>query len=161
MTDVASPSPSPATSVVQDDELLIERIFDAPRDLIFSVWTQPEHLMRWWGPKTFTPIGIEQDFRVGGAYRFGMRSEEGREIWKAGVYQEIVPGERIVMTFKWEDGAWDVDNLVTVTFLSMASGRTLLRFHQTPFKTVAARDSHVGGWTSLFEKLNTYLETVQ
>ncbi len=158
MTDVASPS---SVSVLQDDELLIERIFDAPRDLVFAVWTDPKHLMNWWGPKTFTPIGIQQDFRVGGTYRFGMKSPEGREIWKTGVYQEIVPGERIVMTFRWEDGAWDVDNLVTVTFVSMASGRTLLRFHQAPFKTVEARDSHTQGWTSLLEKLAAYLETAQ
>ncbi|MET3665479.1 SRPBCC domain-containing protein [Caulobacter sp. 1776] len=161
MTDVASPTPSPTTSVVQDDELLIERIFDAPRDLVFSVWTQPEHLMHWWGPKTFKPLAIEQDFRVGGAYRFGMIDEDGKAFWKSGVYREIVPGERIVMTFKWDDGAWDVDNLVTVTFLALASGRTLLRFHQAAFKTVTARDSHIGGWSSLFDKLNTYLETVQ
>ncbi len=150
-----------ATSLVQDDELLIERLFDAPRELVFQVWTRPEHLMRWWGPKTFEPIGAEQDFRVGGTYRFGMKSAEGREVWKSGVYQEIVPGERIVMTFRWDDGAWDVDNLITVTFLSLAGGRTLLRFHQTPFKTLAARDAHVFGWTSLLDKLTAYLETVQ
>jgi len=149
------------TIVMQDDELLIERIFDAPRGLVFRVWTRPEHLMKWWGPKTFEPIGVEQDFRVGGTYRYGMRSAEGREIWKSGVYKEIVPDERIVMTFKWEDGAWDVDNLVTVSFLTLASGRTLFRFHQSPFKTLEARDSHIGGWSSLFDKLGAYLETVQ
>lgn len=149
------------TTVIQDDELLIERIFDAPSDLVFRVWTKPEHLMKWWGPKTFEPIGIEQDFRVGGTYRYGMKSEEGSEIWKSGVYQEIVPNARIVMTFKWEDGAWGVDNLVTVTFTPMASGRTLLRFHQAPFKTLEARDSHTGGWNSLLDKLTAYLETVQ
>lgn len=151
MTDIA---------VVQDDELLIERIFDAPAELVYRVWTKPEHLMKWWGPKDYTPIGIEQDFRVGGAYRFGMRGASGHEAWKSGVYQEIVPNERIVMTFKWDDGAWGVDNLVTVTFLSLASGRTLLRFHQAPFTTIEARDSHTGGWTSLLEKLAGYLETV-
>jgi uncharacterized protein YndB with AHSA1/START domain len=149
------------TAVLQDDELLIEMILEAPRDLVFEVWTTAEHLLKWWGPKDFTPIGVEQDFRVGGAYRFGMRSPVGKEIWKTGVYQEIVPGERIVMTFRWEDGAWDVDNLVTVTLRSMASGRTLFSFHQTPFCTVAARDAHVGGWTSLINKLATYLEDIQ
>ena len=131
MTDIA---------VIQDDELLIERIFDAPRELVFRVWTKPEHLMKWWGPKSFTPLAIEQDFRVGGTYHYGMLSEEGREVWKSGVYQEIVPNERIVMTFKWDDGAFDVDNIVTVTFLTMASGRTLFRFHQAPFKTVEEID---------------------
>lgn len=149
------------TVVIQDDELLIERILDAPRDLVFRVWTDPSHLMRWWGPRDFEPVGFEQDFRVGGTYRYGIRSPEGREAWKTGVYQEIVPDERIVMTFRWEDDAWDVDNLVTVTFLAMASGRTLLRFHQAPFKTVEARDSHVRGWTGLLDKLGAYLETAR
>lgn len=149
------------TMVIQDDELLIERIFDAPRDLVFRVWTRPEHLMKWWGPKNFEPIAIEQDFREGGTYRYGMRSAEGREVWKSGVYREIVPNERIVMTFKWDDGAFDVDNLVTVGFVAMASGRTLFRFHQAPFKTLEGRDAHVGGWTSLLEKMAAYLETAQ
>jgi uncharacterized protein YndB with AHSA1/START domain len=149
------------TVVLQNDELLIERVFDAPVELVYRVWTRPEHLMKWWGPKTFEPIGVEQDFREGGAYRYGMRSAEGREVWKSGVFQEIVPNERIVMTFRWEDGAWDVDNLITVTFLPMASGRTLLRFHQAPFKTVEARDAHTGGWNSLLDKLAAYLETVR
>lgn len=149
------------TVVLQNDELLIERVFDAPVELVYRVWTRPEHLMKWWGPKTFEPIGVEQDFREGGAYRYGMRSAEGREVWKSGVFQEIVPNARIVMTFRWEDGAWDVDNLITVTFLSMASGRTLLRFHQAPFKTVEARDAHTGGWNSLLDKLTAYLETAR
>lgn len=149
------------TVVIQDDELLIERLLNAPPELVFRVWTRPEHLMKWWGPKTFEPIGIEQDFRVGGTYRYGMKSPEGREIWKTGVYREIAPNARIVMTFRWEDGDWGVDNLVTVTFLPTAGGRTLFRFHQAPFTTIEARDSHVGGWTSLLDKLDAYLETVR
>lgn len=149
------------TTVIQGDELLIERIFDAPRALVFRVWTKPEHLMKWWGPRNFTPIAFEQDFRVGGTYRAGIRAPDGSEHWKSGVYREIIEDERIVMTFKWDDGAWDVDNLVTVTFTPMASGRTLFRFHQSPFKSIAARDSHIGGWTGLLENLADYLETVQ
>ena len=149
------------TVVIQDDELLIERIFDAPRELVFRVWTDPKHLMKWWGPRDFKPIAFEQDFQVGGAYRAGIRAPDGSEHWKSGVYKEIVPNERIVMTFKWEDGAWDVENVCTVTFIPMASGRTLFRFHQAPFKSVAARDSHIGGWTGLLDNLTTYLETVQ
>lgn len=149
------------TVVIQDDELLIERIFDAPRELVFRVWTRPEHLMKWWGPKDYTAIGIEQDFRVGGTYRYGMRSASGHEAWKSGVYQEIVPNERIVMTFRWDDGAYGVDNLVTITFLTMASGRTLFRFHQARFQTVEGRNDHIAGWSSLFDKLATYLETAQ
>lgn len=149
------------TMVIQDDELLIERILAAPRELVFRVWTDPKHLMKWWGPRDYETIDFQQDFRVGGTYRAGIRAPDGRENWKSGVYQEIVPNERIVMTFKWDDDAWGVDNIITVSFLSLASGRTMLRFHQAPFKTLEARDSHIGGWSGLFDKMGAYLETVQ
>lgn len=147
------------TVVIQDDELLIERIFDAPVALLYRVWTQPEHLVKWWSPKAFTPLSITHDLVVGGAYRYGVLSPDGTEVWMTGVFQEIVPDEKIAMTFRWESGAWDVDNLITVTFQGLASGRTLVRFHQTPFKTVAGRDAHTDGWNSVLDKLAAYLET--
>lgn len=149
------------TVVIQDDELLIERIFEAPVALLYRVWTQPEHLVKWWSPKAFTPLSITHDLVVGGTYRYGVLRPDGNEVWMTGVFQEIVPEKRIVMTFRWESGAHDVDNLITVTFLSLASGRTMLRFHQTPFKTVAGRDDHVVGWNGVLDKLVAYLETVQ
>jgi uncharacterized protein YndB with AHSA1/START domain len=149
------------TVVIQDDELLIERIFEAPRELLYRVWTEPRHLLKWWSPKNFTPLSITHDLQVGGTYRYGVLSPDGNEVWMGGVFQEIVPNEKIVMTFRWENGAYDVDNLITVTFLAMASGRTLVRFHQSPFKTVEGRDAHTGGWNGVLDKLTAYLETVQ
>ncbi len=149
-----------STSVIKDDELLIERLFDAPRELVYRVWTTPEHLSRWWAPKNFTSVSYDVDLRPGGAYRAGIRSPEGEVKWMSGTYREIVPQEKIVMTFRWEDGAFDVDNLVTVTFED-APGGTALRFHQAPFKSVEARDGHVTGWTGLIDKLTAYLETVR
>lgn len=148
-------------SMVKDDELLIERVFDAPCELVYRVWTSPEHLMRWWGPRNYTTTVYEMDLRPGGAYRACIRSPEGSDTWMAGTYREVVPAERIVMTFRWEDGAWGVDNIVTVTFEDAPGGGTLFRFHQAPFKTVEARDSHIGGWTGLIDKLGAYLETQQ
>lgn len=152
-------TPATDAAVLQDDELLIERIFDAPPDLVFQVWTRPEHLMRWWGPKDFTTIAFEQDFRVGGDYRACIRDRSGGDHWMAGTYSEIVDGQKIVMSFRWEDGAFGVDNTVTVTFAGLAGGRTLFRFHQTPFANLEARDSHVQGWSSLLDKLVDYLST--
>ncbi len=146
-------------TVLQDDELLIERIFDAPPDLVFKVWTTPEHLMRWWGPKDFTTVVFEQDFRVGGDYRACIRDASGGDHWMTGTYREIVDGQKIVMSFRWEDGAWGVDNTVTVMFAALAGGRTLFRFHQAPFASLEARDSHTGGWSSLVDKLVAYLAT--
>ncbi|WGU39947.1 SRPBCC domain-containing protein [Phenylobacterium sp. NIBR 498073] len=145
-------------AVLQDDELLIERIFEAPPELVFEVWTTPEHLMRWWGPKDFVTTTFEQDFRVGGAYRACIRDDKGADHWMQGAYKEIVPAERIVMSFGWADGAMGVrDHTVTVTFGRLAGGRTLFSFHQTSFATVEARDSHIGGWNSLLDKLAGYL----
>lgn len=155
MTLISEPS-----AVTQDNELLIQRTFDARPELVFRVWTTPAHLMRWWGPKDFTLLEFEQDFRPGGAYRSCIRSPEGSAFWMAGVYREIVPGQRIVMTFRWEGGGYDgLETLVTVTFDEAPGGRTAFSFHQAPFPDVEARDSHVGGWNGLLDKLAVYLET--
>lgn len=143
-----------------DSELLIRRAFDAPRDLVFSVWTKTEHLLRWWGPKDFTTVAFEQDFRVGGAYRACIRAPDGSDNWMSGTYREIEHGRRIVMTFTWDDGAWDLgETLVTVTFDDLPGGRTAFSFHQAPFADAAARDSHENGWSGLVDKLIAYLET--
>jgi|SRR5215813_1139172 len=63
-------------------ELVIRRIFDAPRELVWKAWTEPERMMQWWGPKNFTSPACKIDFRVGGKYLFCMRSPEGQEFWK-------------------------------------------------------------------------------
>src|SRR5215207_6544179 len=99
-------------------ELEITRVFDAPRELVFKVWTQPEHLVRWWGPKGFTTPSCQIDVRPGGAYRTLIRSAEGKDHWMRGVYREVVPPERLVMRFAWEDenGEPGHETLVTVSF---------------------------------------------
>ncbi len=101
------------------------------------------------------------DVRVGGAYRIGMRSPEGTEHWKRGVFREIVEPERIVFTFAWEDADGRPGNelLTTLTFTEEGA-KTRLTLHQTAFDTVAWRDSHGNGWTSTLEHLAEYLATV-
>jgi uncharacterized protein YndB with AHSA1/START domain len=142
-------------------ELVVTRIIDAPRELVFKAWTQPEHIARWWGPQGFTTIHCEMDVRVGGAYRFGMRSPQGTQRWKRGVYREIVKPERIVFTFAWENPGNDVPHnelLTTVTFDEEGS-RTRVTLRQTPFASAGLRDSHVAGWNSTFERFAEYLAT--
>lgn len=85
------------------NELMITRVFDAPRALVWKAWTDPEHLMRWWGPEHFTSPVCKVDFRVGGKYLFCMRSPEGQDFWSTGTYQEIVPMERIIYTDSFSD----------------------------------------------------------
>jgi uncharacterized protein YndB with AHSA1/START domain len=141
---------------VQDGfDLAITRIFDAPRSLVFKVWSTPEHLMRWWGPKDFACTLAKTDFREGGAWRTSIRSPEGTDHGAQGVYREIIEPERLVFTFAWDESS---ETLVTVTFEDH-DGRTKLTFRQTPFDTIESRDSHQEGWSECLDRLEAYLAT--
>jgi uncharacterized protein YndB with AHSA1/START domain len=83
--------------------LVIERIFEAPRALVFKAWTDPKHLVRWLGPEGFAGTVIEMHARPGGAYRFHVRSAEGAEYWQQGVFREVCQPERFVRTCVWAD----------------------------------------------------------
>ena len=101
--------------------LIITRIFDAPRELVWQAWTEREHIMRWWGPKIFTCPACEIDFRVGGKYLFCMRSDSGPEIWQkglwsTGIYRDIIPLEKIVCTDSFAD---EKGNVVPATYYGM------------------------------------------
>ena len=76
-----------------DLDLAITRIFDAPRELVFRAWTEPDRAVRWWGPRGFTTAHCEMDLRPGGGYRVCMRSPEGTEHWQRGVCREVVAPE--------------------------------------------------------------------
>src|SRR5580704_17141265 len=99
-------------------EVIITRIFDAPRSLVFKAWTDPKHIQRWWGPKGFTNPVCELDVRVGGAWRIVMRGPNGVDYPGSGVYREIVEPERLVFTNIAEDqeGNKLLDGFTTVTF---------------------------------------------
>jgi uncharacterized protein YndB with AHSA1/START domain len=90
-------------SIEPIQELRITRVFDAPRELVFEVWTKPEHQVHWMGPKDFTVPSCEIDFRVGGAYRTCIVERTGVEYWMRGVYREIVVPEKLVFSFAWEE----------------------------------------------------------
>jgi len=80
------------------NEITITRIFDAPRELVFKAWTDPDLVRQWWGPKGFTSPVARIDLRVGGEYFNCMRSPEGKDYWSKGVFREIVAPARLVMT---------------------------------------------------------------
>ena len=138
--------------------LVLRRVFDAPRELVFEAWTRPEHLEQWWGPQGFTTVWHEMEVRPGGTYRFCMRSPDGTDYVKRGNYREIVPPERLVFTFAWEDsgGAPGHELLVTLTFADH-TGKTELTLRQEVFETVETCESHRRGWTSCFERFDEYL----
>src|SRR5262249_17479359 len=98
--------------------VVITRIFDAPRELVFKAWTDPVHVARWWGPKGFTNPVCEIDLRVGGELRIVMRAPDGAEHPMKGVFQEIEPPARLVFSNIAIDahGKTLLEGLTTVTF---------------------------------------------
>ncbi len=141
-------------------ELVITRVFKAPPELVFAAWTQPERLAHWSGPEGFTTPHHEMDLRPGGRYRACLRSPEGVDHWVRGVYREVQPPMRLVMTHAWEDegGQPGPETLITVTFDQEAAGHTRMHFRQTGFTSKESRDGHLGGWSSSFDKLAAHLE---
>lgn len=89
------------------DKIIITRVFSAPRERLWECWTNPTLIKEWWGPKDFTAPSIKTDFRVGGKYVYCMHGPKGsefdRDMYSAGVYQEIIPGEKIVATDYFSD----------------------------------------------------------
>jgi uncharacterized protein YndB with AHSA1/START domain len=141
-----------------DRVLTITRVFDAPREVVWKAWTDPRHLMSWWGPRAHPAETVEADVRVGGRWRHCLRAvEDGSELRHGGVFREVVPPERLVFTFAWEqEGERGNENVVTITF-SEQGGKTLMDFHQTPFWSTEERDGHQGGWGSAFDRLDDLL----
>lgn len=131
-------------------ELVITRVFDAPRALVWKAWSDPVQAKQW-GPKGFTTPVREMDMRPGGAWRAVMISPTGEEFRQHGVVREVVPMERLSFTFIW-DSAPDEEMLVTVTFADQGK-KTLMTFRQTGLKSEASRDGHRGGWTEAFDRL--------
>jgi len=164
---------SPATTSTEH-ELIIERVFDAPRELVWKAWTEPEQVMRWWGPKGFTAPAAKIDFRVGGKYLNCMRGPAGtdfdKDFWSTGVYREIVPLERIVCTDSFADehgnvvpashygmaGDFPLEMLVTVTFEEQG-GKTKLTLHHAGIPAGEHRDGANQGWSESLDKLAEYL----
>ena len=86
-------------------DFVISRVFDAPRDLVWKAFTEPERMKEWWGPKGFTVIASKMDFRPGGTYHYGMKAPDGSAMWGKFVYREIVPPERMVFINSFSDEA--------------------------------------------------------
>ena len=147
-----------AADLSAEHELVVTRIFDAPRLLLFKMWTEPEHLARWWGPRGFTGLSGRMDVRPGGTWTRSMQAPDGSIIRKHGVYREIVAPERLVFTYVTDDigGEPGSETLVTVTFADL-DGKTRLTLHQVAFQSVAARDDHRRGWTGALERLAKHL----
>jgi len=160
----------PPTTTAEDQGLVITRVFDAPRELVWRAWTEPEMFMKWWGPNDFTCPHCEIDLRVGGRYLTVMRGPAGtdfdRDFWSTGVYREIVPMERLVCTDSFADEHGNVvpathygmeediplELLVTVTFED-EGGKTRMTLRHVGFPVGQHRNEANDGWSQSFDKL--------
>lgn len=145
----------------QDDSraLLITRMFDAPRELVFRAFTEIEMALKWMGPRDFPMSNLEGELRPGGKWRGCLRAADGRELWQGGEWREIVPPARLAFTFAWEqaDGSRGAETLIEIQF-DERGGKTLMTFRQGRFDTQENRDGHRSGWNSAFDRLTDYLE---
>lgn len=151
-------------------EVLITRTFDASRELVYTAWTEPEWIKRWWGPKGYTSPAARIDLRVGGKYLYCMRSPEGRDTWSKGTYKEIIRPERIVCTDSFADndgkivpasyygfeGYWPLELLLTLIF-EEDHGKTRLTLQHTGFPPGDVVEMTKTGWNESLDKLAAIL----
>jgi uncharacterized protein YndB with AHSA1/START domain len=150
------------------NELIITRIFNAPRKLVWNAWTNPDMFMQWWGPKDFTSPISKIDLRVGGEYFNCMRSPDGQDFCSKGIYREVVELERLVMTdsFANKEGNmvpasyyglspdFPMEMKITVTFKEQ-EGKTKLTLKHSDVKSLNDTDLNdmQQGWNESFDKL--------
>jgi uncharacterized protein YndB with AHSA1/START domain len=149
-------------------ELKITRVFDAPRELVWKAWTDPEMAMEWMGPRGFLATEFETSDEVGGRWRMVMEgcrpgSDDLVVLEQGGVIQEIRPPELLVYTFAWanrpkvglSEGPYK-ENVVTIR-LEEQGQKTVMHFTQAPFATESERDGHTGGWNSAFDRFAEFM----
>ncbi|OPY44781.1 MAG: hypothetical protein A4E47_01311 [Methanosaeta sp. PtaU1.Bin028] len=152
-------------------DLVITRIFDAPRELVWRAWTEPERSMLWWGPKGFTTPVFRIDLREGGEYLNCMRSPDGKDFWSKGVYREVVVPKRLVMTDSFADEkgntvhashygmskAFPLEMQIIVKFDEL-NGGTKLTLRHIGIPSGTDSEGARQGWNESFDKLEEYLQ---
>jgi uncharacterized protein YndB with AHSA1/START domain len=134
--------------------LTLKRRFKAPPAKVFAAWTDPEKVKRWMGPGEMKAVVAETDARVGGRYRYVMRSPAGQELEVGGIYREVVANEKLVFTWAWKVAPPDEphESLVTVLFKPDDGGTLLTVTHERLFDD-QSRAGHEQGWIGAFDKL--------
>jgi uncharacterized protein YndB with AHSA1/START domain len=156
----------------------ISRMFDAPRELVFSLWTTPDHLRHWWGPKGSIIGFLKIDFRPGGQFLYGLRTPDNQEMWGKFVYREILPPDRLVFVNSFSDQQgniirapfnpnWPLEILMTLnlsqhfnlTRLTLM-GEPLNPTHEELARFESMLDSLHDGFSGTFDQLQSYLQTL-
>jgi uncharacterized protein YndB with AHSA1/START domain len=143
---------------MSDRVLAFERIFDAPREIVFAMWTNPKHMIRWYGPRGHSLTSCELDVRVGGGWRACMFNGDV-ETWVWGTYHAIEEPSKLVFSssMHWHK----YETLVTIHFDDLGDGRTRMRFRQDEFWHAPDCEDHRWGWASALDKLAEQLLVMQ
>lgn len=155
-------------------EIVITRVFEAPRELVWDAWTKPEHFSKWWGPKPFTAPTVEMDVRPGGRFLWSMQPPQGGEMFSAGVFREVDPPRRLVCDIWFADkqgnrvspashglppetiGDWNGEQTIEVTLEDLGE-RTKITMRQTGIPEGEMRELAAAGWSTSLDKLHESL----
>jgi uncharacterized protein YndB with AHSA1/START domain len=165
--------------VANANAFTIERVFDAPRELMFTVWTEAAHLQQWFGPKGVELFHCTNDLRPGGVMHYGMRTPDGGTMWGRWTYREIVPPRKLVFVLSFSDEnhgltrapfdeTWPLEMLATITFSDEGAGKTRVTVQKAAInaseeerRTFDTNHASMnGGWTGTFEQLEQYLKHI-
>ena len=157
-------------------DFVISRVLNAPRNLVWKCFTDPEHMKQWWGPKGVTVVTSNMDLRVGGTYLYGMKLPDGSVMWGKFVYREVSPQDRFVVinSFSDEKGGvtrhplsptWPLEMLSVFTFEDQPGGKTKFTIRWSPHNATAEEQktfdaghaSMTQGWSGTLEQLEAYL----
>lgn len=153
----------------QSPYLMLNRVFNAPRELVWKMWTQPEHMAKWWGPHGYTAPTVKIDLRKGGTMLTCMRAPDGKDGWFGGVYEDVTPPERFVLRHYFCDANGNKlapaavgfppdfpdEMTMTVTFTDLGD-QTKVTVHQTMPKQLLDGGAYTG-WSQSFDKLAAIL----
>src|SRR5437899_5503263 len=143
-------------------EIVLTRVFDAPRSLVFDAMTKPELLKRWFGPRGWSLVVCEVDLKVGGAWRFVLRGPDGTEMGMRGVYREIVPPERSVHTESFDD--YPGESQVTAVFVEQHGKTTLnatVLYPSKEVRDIVIQSGMEHGAAESYDKLAELLASVE
>ena len=161
----------------KSDDFVISRVLDAPRELVWRCFTDPEHMNQWWGPKGVTVTTLKMDLRPGGTFHYRMETASGGEMWGKMVYREITPRDRIVFLNSFSDAAggtthhpmaptWPLEMLSIFTFEDVPGGKTRFTVRWSPYDATneeqktfdAGHDSMRQGWGGTLDKLEAHVK---
>ena len=155
-------------TVNETDRMVVTRVFDAPRELVWKAWTDPKYVMQWWGPKGFTSPVCKMDFRVGGKFLFCMKAPDGEVVgWNGGEYFEIVVHEKIVYSMYFADAEGNKVDPVqygieaeamddahdVVIFEDLGDGQTKLTLIGNEPMESAKNSGQLEGWNETLDKV--------